>query len=143
MNDKYIVYFISKTKKKMTKFIENKLKERGIEDLAPSYGNILTILYDHDQPLRMKDIGQILGKEKSTISSLINNLEKDGYIKKSRSQTDKRNTYIVLTDKAIAIEKEFHAISSEVQKTAYDNFSAEEKKEFLRLLKKMNQNFKV
>ncbi|MDW7661770.1 MAG: MarR family transcriptional regulator, partial [Bacillota bacterium] len=48
MNDKYIVYFISKTKKKMVKFIEKKLYEKELFNLVPSYGNILTVLYDHN-----------------------------------------------------------------------------------------------
>jgi DNA-binding MarR family transcriptional regulator len=141
MNDKYIVYFISKTKKKMKKFIENSLLEKGINDIVPSYGNILTVLYDNNGQLKMNEIGKILGKDKSTITTLVNNLEKRGYVEKVRSSEDKRAVYVSLTDKARQIEPVFNQISAEVHKTAYKGFTNEEKEELLRLLKKLNKNF--
>lgn len=141
MNDKYIVYFISKTKKKMTEFIERELKEKELDDLVPSYGNILTVLYDNNGKLSMKEIGELIGKDKSTITVLINKLSKLGYVKKEKCQEDKRVTYIVLTEKGKLIEGKFNDISKKVYLTAYKNFSKEEKDIFLKLLKKMNNNF--
>lgn len=141
MNDKYIVYFISKTKKKMTEFIERELKEKELDDLVPSYGNILTVLYDNNGKLSMKEIGELIGKDKSTITVLINKLSKLGYVKKEKCQEDKRVTYIVLTEKGKSIEGKFNDISKKVYLTAYKNFSKEEKDIFLKLLKKMNNNF--
>lgn len=141
MQEKYIVYFISKIKKKMSKFIENQLIEKGIDDLVPSYGNIMTVLYDNNGTLSMKEIGGILGKEKSTITSLVNKLEKLGYIKKVKSQEDKRSTFVCLTAKGSSVENTFGEISKEVQTAAYKNFTQDEKMELLRLLKKLNHNF--
>ena len=141
MNDKYIVYFISKTKKKMVKFIERKLYEKELYNLVPSYGNILTVLYDHKGTLSMKEIGTLLGKEKSTITAVVDKLEKLGYVSKIKSEKDRRTTYVCLTEMGKDIEKKFEDISFDVQSTAYNNFTQEEKREFLRLLKKMNQNF--
>ncbi|MBU5674908.1 MarR family transcriptional regulator [Alkaliphilus sp. MSJ-5] len=141
MNDKYIVYFISKTKKKMTEFIERELKEEELDDLVPSYGNILTVLYDNDGKLSMKEIGELIGKDKSTITVLINKLSKLGYVQKEKCQEDRRVTYIVLTEKGKSIEGKFNDISKKVYLTAYKNFSKEEKDIFLNLLKKMNNNF--
>ncbi|WP_320045553.1 MarR family transcriptional regulator [uncultured Desulfobacter sp.] len=141
MKEKYIVFFMSKTKKKMIKFIEKQLQEKNIDDIVPSYGNILTVLYDHNQSLTMKEIGALLGKEKSTITTLVNKLEKLGYVKKVKRSRDQRTTYVCLTEKGLSIEKIFDEISAEVQNTAYHDFTQEERKEFLRLLKKMNQNF--
>lgn len=141
MKDKYIIYFISKTKKKMSEFIERKLKEKNLNDLVPSYGNILTVLYDNGGRLNMKEIGVLLGKDKSTITALINKLIKLDYVMKEKSTTDKRVTYIVLTKKAKEIEDKFNEISKSVNQTAYKDFSEEEKEIFLRLLKKLNTNF--
>lgn len=141
MNDKYIVYFISKTKKKMLRYIEKGLREKELFNLVPSYGNILTVLYDHEGKLSMKKIAELLGKEKSTITSLVNKLEKLGYVQKVKSQKDRRTTFVCLTEMGKDIEQKFEEISSDLQKTAYHNFSIEEKQELLRLLKKLNQNF--
>lgn len=141
MQEKYIVYFISKIKKKMLKFIQRQLNEKNLHDLVPAYGNILTILYDHKCALSMKSIGELLGKEKSTITTTVNKLEKLGYVSKVKSVDDKRNTFVCLTDKGRSIETRFDSISKEVHDAAYNNFTNQEKQELLRLLKKLNQNF--
>jgi DNA-binding MarR family transcriptional regulator len=143
MNDKYIIYFISKTKKKMTRFIEIALKEKGLDDLAPAYGNILTVLYNNNGRLGMNQIGKTIGKDKSTITALVNKLSNLGYVQKEKCIEDRRVTYIILTEKGKAIEGKVNEISGKVNLIAYKNFSKEEKDIFLELLKKMNNNFDV
>lgn len=142
MNDKYIIYFISRTKANMIKFIENRLKENKLDDLIPTHGNILTALYESDKKLTMKEISTKIGKDKSTVTSLVNKLIDLGYVEKEKCTKDKRVTYIGLTQKAHYIEDRFNYISSQVKQTAYNNFTEEEKAEFLRLLKKLSSNFK-
>ncbi|RDY24608.1 MarR family transcriptional regulator [Romboutsia maritimum] len=142
MNDKYIIYFISRTKANMIKFIENRLKENKLDDLIPTHGNILTALYESDKKLTMKEIATKIGKDKSTVTSLVNKLIDLGYVEKEKCTKDKRVTYIGLTQKAHDIEDRFNYISSQVKQTAYKNFTEEEKAEFLRLLKKLSSNFK-
>lgn len=141
MNDKYIVFFISRTKKKMISFIEKKLLEYGLEGLIPSHGNILTALYENGGKLTMKRIAEITRKDKSTITPLVNKLLELGYITKKKDDTDKRITYIILTSKGKKINGKYKAISNDVYTTAYKDFSQEEKEIFLKLLRKMNNNF--
>lgn len=142
MKDKYIIYFISRTKAEMIKFIDNKLKKNNLDGLIPSHGNILTALFESDKSLTMKEISNKIGKDKSTVTALVNKLISLGYIEKEKSISDKRVTYIKLTQNARNIEDSFNHISSQVRQTAYNNFTEEEKKEFLRLLKKLSTNFK-
>ena len=111
MNDKYIIYFISRTKSNMIKFIENKLKENNLTELIPTHGNVLTSLYESDRKLTMKEIAKKIGKDKSTVTPLINKLIDLGYIQKEKSPIDKRITYISLTPKAREIESTFNHIS--------------------------------
>lgn len=141
MNDKYIVYFISKTRKKMIHYISRQLQDQGLTDLVPSYGNILTALYDHGGSMNMKEIGALIGKEKSTVTALVAKLEKLDYVEKVKSTHDKRITHVVLTQKSKDVKKTFDQISEGVNQTAYSNFTEQEKTEFLRLLKKLNHNF--
>ncbi len=140
-NDKYIVYFIGRTKQKMTKFILKQLELQGINDLIPSHGNILTALYESNIPLPMNEIARRIGKDKSTVTPLINKLISLGYIEKEQSKEDKRVVFIKLTDKGLELQEKFNQISSQVFETAYKNFTDEEKYNLLSLLKKLNQNF--
>lgn len=142
MKDKYIVHFISKTKKRMIKFIEGELKNSELNDLIPTHGNVLTALYENSEKLTMKDIAQIISKDKSTVTPLINKLVKLGYIRKQKSDADGRVTFIELTEKGRAVRPSYENISRKINATAFNGFSDEEKKEFLRLLKKLNKNFK-
>ncbi|MGL5749397.1 MAG: MarR family winged helix-turn-helix transcriptional regulator, partial [Paraclostridium sp.] len=135
-------YFVSRTKANMIKFIESRLKSNDLNDLIPTHGNILTALYESNRPLTMKEISKKIGKDKSTVTSLVNRLISLGYIEKEKCTTDKRVTYIKLTQKARDIEDRFNSISTQVNATAYKDFSEEEKKELLRLLKKLSKNFK-
>ena len=140
-NKQYTIHFISKTKKRATKFIEEELKKHGINDLAHSHGSILSVLYKEDNGLMMKDIANLIGKNKSTVTELVNKLLKLGYIKKEKSQTDKRVTLISLTEKGKSIRDTFDTISQNLVKTAYQGFTNEEEETFLRLLKKLYTNF--
>ena len=141
MNDKYIVYFISRTKKKIMTFIEKELQKEGLNDLIPSCGNILTVLYENNSPLSMKEISKLIGKDKSTVTFLINKLLELEYIEKFKNDNDKRKLNIVLTNKGKKLRKKFDKISKNVYNTAYKNFTIEEKEQFLYLLKKLNNNF--
>ncbi|MBF4693580.1 MarR family winged helix-turn-helix transcriptional regulator [Fusibacter ferrireducens] len=141
MNDKYIVYFISKTKKKMQKFIEMQLKENQIDDLVPSYGNIFTALYEHGGRLKMSELSSLVNKDKSTITVLVNKLIERKYIQKEFSKEDRRVVYIVLTEKGRAFESVYKEISAEINAVAFEGFEEGEKEVFLKLLKRMNNNF--
>lgn len=125
----------------MIQFIEQKLEENGIDDLITSQGNILTALYENNGKLTMSQIAKKIGKDKSTVTSLINKLLKCGYINKLRNEDDKRVTYVTITDKGRQLEYKFNSITSQVHETAYKNFTPEEKEIFLKLLKKLNMNF--
>ncbi len=141
MNDKYIVYFISRTRKKMLKFLERKLTEYSMNDIITSHGNILTALYNNGGKLSMNKIAKLIGKDKSTVTPLINKLLQLGYIEKVQDETDKRVTYIVLSEQGCQLKPKFDAISAQINETAYKGFTEEEKETFLRLLKKLNMNF--
>lgn len=53
--------------------------------------------FDHSSDLSVKDIAAALGLDHSTVSRLASNLERDGLIVRSHSETDRRKTTIQLT----------------------------------------------
>lgn len=141
MNDRYILHYICKTKKKMDTFIEQELKSNGLVDIVPSYRNVITVLMDHDGKLSMNEVGKLIGKDKSTVTALVNKLITLGYIKKEKCLEDRRKTYLLLTRKSRSLQEKFDAISDGVYHRAYNDFTGDEKDTFLRLLKKLNHNF--
>lgn len=141
MKEKYIIYFISKTMKKMNSFIDLKLKEHNIDDLVPSYVNILTAIYLNDGQMKMNEISKQVSKDKSTITVLVNKLIERDYLVKEKSKLDKRVAYISLTEKSMKLENLFREISDEVRSVAYEGFTESEKETFISLLNRINENF--
>jgi len=142
MNDKYIVYYLSKTKKIMHRYIAKRLIEEGIRDIVPSHGNIFTALSENGGVLPMKDIARLSGKDKSTITSHIKHLVSCGYIEKSTSKRDKRVTLIKLTSKGESFLNVYTQISKEINDISYIDMTDEEKKYLLLGLKNLYLNFK-
>ena len=66
-----IIGLISNIREKSAQFINNQMREKGIEGLINSHGTILSILYEHEGQITMKEIGKIIGKKKSTLTDLI------------------------------------------------------------------------
>ncbi|MFZ4713852.1 MAG: MarR family winged helix-turn-helix transcriptional regulator [Bacteriovoracaceae bacterium] len=74
----------------------SQLQERGFNDLRPSFLEILSFIADNEGP-SIKEIGTACGLKKQTMTSHLNELETRGYIKRSASLTDKRESEIFLT----------------------------------------------
>lgn len=141
MDNNYVVYSFNKVKKMMHQYLDNQIKSFDIFDLVPAYGDILTSLYINDGKLKMNQISEMVGKDKSTITVLVNKLADRGYVIKEKSTLDKRVTYIKLSEKAYEYENEFHTIASNVRQVAFKDFTEEEVKTFMTMLHRMHDNF--
>ena len=127
---------ISKIHEKGCKFIVDELVKNGVENLAPSHGDILAVLY-HCGRSTMKDIALKIHRTKPTVTVLVDKLEKSGFVERQKSDTDSRITYITLTPKGEAFKPVFNKISEELNKMLYANLSDSEAAELDRLLEKM------
>ena len=142
MMNKYLaISKISKIRKEVSDYIEFELRNRGIESLVVSHGNILDILYENNGKLTMKEISEGIDRSKSTVTQLVDRLLKAGYVTKESDLEDKRYSYIVLTEKGLSIKKDFKEISSNVIKEFYKDFTEDEIEILLSLLDRVIHNF--
>jgi len=141
MNKSWILSLISQLRTEANCYIEQSLIEKGIDDLLVSHGNILVALYYNDGKLSMKEIACKINRTKSTVTQLVNRMEKAGYLKKEKSEEDARSTFVLLTDKAWEIKPVFDEISTNVISKLYEDFSEEEAEQLMNLLKKAKGNF--
>lgn len=122
-------------------FLKMELKKIGNDEIVPSYGTILAIVYRNGGKVQIKTIYDTILKQKSTITEMINRLVKLGYLEKHSCLEDKRVTYVVATEKAIAFEADFNRISENLMEKVFDGFTEEEKDEYVRLMLKSIKNF--
>ena len=140
MDNNTIIAIISRIREKANKFLIDEMEKNNIKGLVTSHGNIIFSLFKNPK-LTMKDLSRITGKDKSTITALINKLKKSGYIKKIKNDKDTRITNISLTDKGKSLEPKLRKISDNLIKTAYKGINDNEKKAVVDILQKIKGNF--
>lgn len=136
-----VMGLISNIREKSAQFINNQLREKGVEGLINSHGTILSILYDYDGKITMNEIGKIIGKKKSTLTDLIKKLVELGYITREKSEKDSRVVEITLTEKGWQFKPLFEEISENLLEKTYKDFTEEEKETIMLLLNKIRKNY--
>ena len=136
---KKALFLTSKIREKGNNFIISKLKECGYNELFPSHGDILVLLYQYGE-LTMKDIADKIHRTKPTVTVLVDKLEKTGLVQREKSTSDSRITKIKLTQKGQDLKPLFEKISEELNKVLYNGFSENETKTLEYLLEKMLKN---
>ena len=86
--------------------------------------------------VNMKDIAQINGVVKSTVSYHIDALEKKDYVKRVRGDKDKRDIFIVPTEKAKAWIAEIERKVSNYVEQGISRLTLEEQEQFVTLFSK-------
>ncbi len=87
------------------------------------------------------DISQIIFKEKTTITRLIDGVEKKKLIVRVRDDKDRRNNLIYLTDDGKIAESVLTPIAERINKKALNGFTKEETEMSFALMNKMINNF--
>ena len=117
------------------------LRENNMADLEGARGRILFALWGKDG-VPIKTLCEKTSLDKSTLTGIIDRLERDGYIERRPSQTDKRSTLICLTGKEQEFAKHVQKVSNKMNKIFYKGFSDEEIMQFDSMLERILVNCK-
>lgn len=121
-------------------FMNEQLRKRGITELGFSHIRIIIMLYIF-KVLSMKEITEKISKDKSTVTILVNKLEKKGYIRKKVCDEDRRVTYLELEEKAEEILNIIFELSDTFQKRVEKILDEEERKIFIKTMSKLIENW--
>ncbi|MCQ2972318.1 MAG: MarR family transcriptional regulator [archaeon] len=83
--------------------------------------------------VRFKEITTTLEIPKSTLTNLINRLEKQEVLVRERNPKDKRSYLLTLTEKGISVQKDCLAMEKEIYSKMLANLSNKDKKDLLKL----------
>lgn len=107
-------------------------------NLTASQHKILLYLMDKPQDtIRQLDLQNAFKMTNPTITGILQNMEKNGWIERKRSPKDFRSKVINITDKVKKIRYEIIDIDKKVEKEMTENLTEEEKEELVRLLNKI------
>ena len=87
----------------------------------------------------MGQLARCVKRTKSTMTVLIDKLEKEGYVRKSSDPTDSRGVVVELTEKGYALGPVFEQISNGLAEQLLTRLTQEELETLNRLLKKCVQ----
>ena len=117
------------------------LRDNNMADLEGARGRIIFVLWGKDG-VPIKTLCEKTSLDKSTLTGIIDRLERDGYITKKPSETDKRSTLISLTGKEQEFAQNVQKVSNEMNKIFYKGFTDEEILQFDTMLERILENCK-
>lgn len=100
--------------------------------LRPTALQALLVFYENNWPLNPTTLASILLMPPTSFTPVLDNLEVEGFIRRSHSESDRRVIDLTLTEKALALKPEIVERAGEVQRAfammfPYDLASAQTK----------------
>ncbi len=117
---------------------ERMLKDFGIE-INSAQGRIMFALWKQDG-IAINELAQKTQLKKSTLTSMLDRLEKMGYVRRQRCRKDRRKILIKRTSKDKNLESQYVELSQEITKLYYKGFSNSEIDRFEKDLAKILDN---
>lgn len=137
-----IVGQVARIRELANAIIERELARRGLEGLQPAHGSVLAFLFRQQQPVPIKEIVERVGRVKSTVTGMVNTLERYGYVCKTPSAEDGRVVYVELTKKGDSLRSEFEAISQTLLAAVYGKMPRRDRETLVRLLSGVEENLR-
>ena len=113
-------------------------RENHVEDVTPMHGWILSYLYHHtDEPVFQRDIEREFSITRSTVTNILQLMEKKGYIERQSVPQDARLKQLILTEQGIQLHEKTILSFHQTEECVNTLLTAEEQTELLRILNKL------
>ncbi len=132
-------FLITKIKQLGDRIFQRILNEKGVDAFNGPQGRILYTLWQEDG-VPIKTISDKCGLAITTLTTMLERMEKQELIHRQPDEKDKRKTLIVLTEKARGLESDYHAVSDQMGRLYYKGFSASEIEQFEAFLERVRDN---
>ena len=130
---------VSKIKQLGDRVFEKILTAQGVEAFNGAQGRILYVLWQEDG-VPIKTISERGGLAITSLTTLLERIEKSGLIIRQQDSGDKRKTLLFLTDKAKALKEDYDAISDRMSAIFYQGFTEDEIRNFEEYLERIRLN---
>lgn len=134
-------FYISKIHQLSGRIFARMLKEYGVNEINPAQGRIMFVLWQNDG-IPINELAKETSLGKSTLTSMLDRLEKTGFIKREASDQDRRKICIWRTEKDKSFQKQYVAVSEKMTDIFYKDFTEQEMDDFEEKLKRIFNNLK-
>ena len=139
MEKKSLIHEIKIINGDIFKAISNRYKSMNI-DITPMHARIIMTIYKSSEPLCQKDLESSMSCNKSTMSSIISTMEKNGLVKRQTSEHDSRINYLLLTDKGLEMVDFLKKDRKYTSDIVMDGISDDEYLIFTQIVDKIRKN---
>jgi DNA-binding MarR family transcriptional regulator len=102
---------IAEVRYKLKRMFQQKLKDAGL-DLSFEILEVISVLLKHEK-LNQQVLADILSREKSSMTYVIDNMVKGGLVTRQENERDRRNKLITLTKKALQLRDKVTPLAME------------------------------
>lgn len=106
---------LSRTLSLSNQYLMLMLADEGLEGLAPSHGEILVELFK-DETISMSDLSRRISRNPSTVTALVKKLVGMGLARSEKSDSDRRQTMVGLTERGRRFERSFVEVSEKLNR---------------------------
>lgn len=132
-------FLIAKIHQVSSRIFAKILRKSSIDEINPAQGRILFVLWKKDE-IPISELAKKTQLSKSTLTSMLDRLEKAGYTIRVPSEKDRRILLIKRTNKDRSFENKYIQVSNEMIKLFYEGFTSEEIDDFENYLKRILAN---
>ena len=134
-------YLISQIKQVSDRIFEKMLLNAGIDEFNGAQGRILYVLWQNDN-IPIVELSKKTGLAKTTLTSMLDRMEKANLIARVYDSRDRRQIRIVLTEYARSLSDKYEEVSEQMVNVFYAGFTEEEILFFENTLKRVLNNLR-
>ncbi len=122
-------------------FIRDKIHEYAkpyFQEIGITYGNYITLLLLYENPgITQVQLSEINHKDKNVIVQTLDKLEEKNYVKREKSENDRRAYALYLTKKGEEVVEKYWNIVIDAEKNLFKDISDEELALFKNVINKL------
>jgi len=116
------------------------LEEYGLPDVTPAQVNVLTVLYQAQQPMTARELAGMLALSEVTVGRFVRALQKAKWVERQVDPDDNRAILIRPTRKAQAALPKFIELSNAMLDLAFDGFKVGDVRKMASQVERVRRN---
>lgn len=138
---KHVGFVVKRLSHVMNRYLENSVRSEGIDELTLMHGWVVRYLYENrGQDLFQKDLEKHFSVGRSTVTNILQLMEKKGLVRREYVAHDARLKKVILTEKGIASHEKIEEMIVEMNRKMVEGISDEDLNTFLNVIEQLRKN---
>jgi DNA-binding MarR family transcriptional regulator len=132
LKDDRLIYLVFTAQQKLRTYLNNAFSEAGVT-ITPAQSGILFLLKKKNGQT-MSELSQVLTLDNSTLTGLVDRLERAGFVERNAGKLDRRASHVFITDRGRVEIDRAQAVIRRVNEQIKADFTESEVEAFKKIL---------